>query len=459
MRLDRKGKPVGGAEQAGEKAVLVGLVLESGAGTRSKAPVGGVPRPEPSFAEPLAELERLADTAGAVVIERMLQRRARPDATYFLGKGKAAEIGERVRELGAALVIVDGALSPSQARNLEKATGARVVDRTELILDIFASRARSAMARAQVELAQMQYAMPRLKRLWTHLNREVGTGKAGIGVRGPGEKQLETDRRLVRKRIDELKRHLEDLQEHRVRQTHSRGAYFNACLVGYTNAGKSSLLQALTGADVFIQDRLFATLDTTTRAWEIAPGRKVFLSDTVGFIRDLPHHLVGSFLATLEEARFADLLLHVVDAADPDALEHVAVVEQTLTAIGAGAVPRLAVLNQVDRLPHRVGLRLLQDRLPGAVAVSAKTGEGLSDLTEAVLAHATRRDLPMLIEADAGNGRLGALLCEWGQVLETRYEDDKALYRVILPLKHVGRVAREGGRILEGAPPPDPDLV
>jgi GTP-binding protein HflX len=457
MKLDRRGKPVGGADEAGEKAILAGLILEAGAGTRSKAPVGGVRARAASFAEPLAELERLAETAGAVVLDRMLQRRPRPDATYFLGKGKAAEIGERVKELGAALVIVDGALSPSQARNLEKATGARIVDRTELILDIFASRAKSAMARAQVELAQMQYALPRLKRLWTHLSREVASGKGGIGSRGPGETQLETDRRLVRKRISELKSNLDDMQEHRVRQTHSRGTSFNTCLVGYTNAGKSTLMRALTGADVFIQDRLFATLDTTTRAWEIVPGRKAFLSDTVGFIRDLPHHLVGSFLATLEEARFADLLLHVVDAGDPEALEHVAVVEETLASIGAGAVPRLAVLNQVDRLPHRVGLRLLQERLPGSVAVSALTGEGLDLLGAAVLAHATRRDLTLLVEADLGNGRLGALLCERGQVLETRYDDGVARYRVILPVKHLAAIRREGGRILEGAPPEDPD--
>jgi GTPase len=459
MKLDRLGKPVGGADEAGERAVLVGLVLEDGPGTRSKAPVGGVVRDATSGEEPLAELERLADTAGAVVLDRMLQRRARPDATFFVGKGKAAEVGERVRELGATLVIVDGALSPSQARNLEKASGVRVVDRTELILDIFAIRARSAMARAQVELAQMQYAMPRLKRLWTHLSRETASAKAGVGSRGPGEKQLETDRRLVRKRIDELKRNLELMQEHRVRQTHSRSAYFNVCIVGYTNAGKSTLLRALTGADVFIQDRLFATLDTTTRAWEIAPGRKVFLSDTVGFIRDLPHHLVASFLATLEEARFADLLLHVIDAGDPAALEHVASVEETLTSIGAGAVPRLAVLNQIDRLPHRVGLRVLQDRLPGSVAISAHTGEGLEELTAQVLERATRRDLHLVVEGALGNGRLGALLCERGQVLETRYEDDVARYRVILPVRHLGHVRREGGRVIEGAPPEDPDGV
>ncbi len=437
MRLDRQGKPARGAEEAGETAVLVGLELPSEAS---------------AAVEPLEELARLADTAGALVVDRLLQRRPHPDAATFVGKGKAAEVGERCRALGARLVIVDGALSPSQGRNLEKATGARVIDRTELILDIFALRARTAMARAQVELAQMQYALPRLKRLWTHLNREVGSGKAGIGVRGPGEKQLETDRRLVRKRIDELKRALEDMQAHRVRQTHARAGSFSVCLVGYTNAGKSTLMRALTGADVLVQDRLFATLDTTTRAWPVVPGRAVLLSDTVGFIRDLPHHLVGSFLATLEEARFADLLLHVVDAGDPEAPEHVGVVEATLTEIGAGAVPRLVVLNQVDRVTSRVGVHLLHERLPGALEVSAVTGAGLEALAAAVRERVTRQDLHLLLEADAGDGRLPSLLRRWGEVLETAYDGSRARYRVRLPRAHLAHVLDTGARVLEGAP-------
>jgi GTPase len=434
VRLERRGKPARGGDERGEKAVLVGLALADA---------------EPNFGEPLEELARLADTAGAIVVDRMVQKRARPDGTTFVGKGKAQEVAVRVRELGATIVFVDESLSPSQARNLETTTGVRVVDRTELILDIFALRAKSAMARAQVELAQMQYALPRLKRLWTHLGREVGSGKGGIGSRGPGEKQLETDRRLVRHRIGELKQRVADMQEHRVRQTRARGRWFSVCLVGYTNAGKSTLMRALTGAEVFIQDRLFATLDTTTRAWELAPGRKVFLSDTVGFIRDLPHHLVGSFLATLEEARFADLLLHVVDAGDPEALQHVAVVEETLAGIGAGAVPRLVVLNQVDRVGDRVGLGLLHDRLAGALEVSAVTGQGVDALTEAVASYAMRRDVTLTVEADAGNGRLPALLREWGEVEATDYVDGVARYRVRLAPRHFAHVKREGGRILE----------
>ena len=417
-----------------ERAILVGVVL---------------PDRPPSYQEPLEELERLADTAGADAVDRILQRRDRPDPRTFLGKGKAREVGDRLHETKADLVIIDHDLTPSQARNLEKAVGGRVIDRTELILDIFVRRARSAMAKAQVELAQMEYTLPRLKRLWTHLNREVGGGRVGIGVRGPGEKQIETDRRLVRKRIRDLKRTLHTMQAHRVRQTRSRGKYFTACLVGYTNAGKSTLLKALTGADVFIQDRLFATLDTTTRAWNIAPGRKIFLSDTVGFIRDLPHHLVSSFLATLEEARLADLLLHVVDAADPDVLEHVEVVEKALFDIGAAGVPRICVLNQTDRVKDPVTFRLLEERLPHSTATSAVTGDGIDALREAVYAYVMRHHEAVVVRLDAGNGKLLARLREWGEVEDVAYVDDDVVVRLRLPRRYRGQVVEHGGRLDE----------
>jgi GTP-binding protein HflX len=426
-----------------ERAILLGLQL---------------PGDKPSYNEPLEELRQLADTAGADTVETVVQRRSRPDPATFVGRGKAQEVGRHMRELGADLVIVDHDLSPSQARNLEKVVGGRVIDRTELILDIFVRRARSAMSKIQVELAQMEYALPRLRRLWTHLNREVGTGRAGIGVRGPGEKQIETDRRLVRLRIRDLKRTLADMQAHRVRQTRARSRWFTTCLVGYTNAGKSTLLRALTGADVFVQDRLFATLDTTTRGWEVGPGMRVFLSDTVGFISDLPHHLVSSFLATLEEARTANLLLHVVDAADPDALEQVEVVEETLAKIGAGGVPRIAVLNQIDRVRDPLSLRLLEERLPGAVRVSALEREGLDDLREAVREYVTRHHLDVTVEADPGDGRLLALLREWGEVQDVSYPDGKVVLQVRVPLRNVERIRRAGGVITAGAPEPEPEL-
>jgi GTP-binding protein HflX len=423
---------------------------------RERAVLLGLRRPSDpeSYDEPLEELARLADTAGVDPVDRVVQRRARIDAATYFGSGKAEEVGRIAQAEGASLVIVDHDLSPSQARNLEKRMGVRVVDRTELILDIFASRARSVEARAQVELAQMEYSLPRLKRLWTHLERQATAGgKTGVGLKGPGEKQLEIDRRLVRLRIRDLKRDLAEMQDRRRRRVEARGKFFTAALVGYTNAGKSTLLRALTGADVLVEDRLFATLDTTTRAWDVRPGRRVFLSDTVGFIKDLPHHLVASFLATLEEARRADLLLHVVDAHDPDAASHARVVEETLAEIGAGGVPRLPVLNQIDRVREPLALRLLEDLLPGAVRVSAKTGEGLGRLGDAVLAAASRRHADVVVEADAGNGRLLARLREWGDVTEVTYPDGRARIRVRLAPRHLEAVRREGGVLVSGAPP------
>jgi GTP-binding protein HflX len=433
MKVDTGPKIKRGRKER-ERAILVGLEM---------------PGAVRSYRPPLQELAQLADTAGADAVEYVIQRRERPDPRTFIGRGKAEEIAGLLAAHDADLVIVDHDLSPSQARNLEKEIGGRVIDRTELILDIFVRRASSAMARAQVELAQMQYSLPRLKRLWTHLHREGGTAKAGIGIRGPGEKQIETDRRLVRKRITELERGLESMQAHRVRQTRARRRYFAACLVGYTNAGKSTLLRALTGADVLVQDRLFATLDTTTRAWEIASGRKIFLSDTVGFIRDLPHHLVSSFLATLEEARFADLLLHVVDAADPDVLDHVEVVEKALFDIGAGGVPRIAVLNQIDRVQDPVTLRMLEDRLPGSIQTSAATGEGLDLLRERVHEYVTRRHVDVIVEADPGNGRLLAHLRTWGEVRSITYPDDSMLIEIRIAPRYFPLIEREGGRVQE----------
>ncbi len=435
MKIDRGPKVRrGGGDR--EKAILVGLKL---------------PGDPVSYQKPLDELERLADTAGADTVDKIVQSRDRPDAKTYIGKGKAEEIGELLVATGADLVIVDHDLSPSQARNLEKVIKGRVIDRTELILDIFVRRASSAMAKAQVELAQMQYSLPRLKRLWTHLNREVAGGRVGIGVRGPGEKQIETDRRLVRRRIRDLQRGLKEMQKHRVLQTKARDKFFTICLVGYTNAGKSTLLRALTGADVFIQDRLFATLDTTTRAWEIAPGRKVFLSDTIGFIRDLPHHLVSSFLATLEEARRADLLLHVVDVADPDALEHVDVVQEALYSIGASAVPRITVLNKIDRQRDPVTLRLLEEQRASCVRTSAQTGRGIDELRDAVYGYVTRHHVNLTLSVSAGRGKLLTQIREWAEVDAIRYDGDDAILDVRIDRPHARRLQEMGVRVLEGA--------
>jgi GTP-binding protein HflX len=262
--------------------VLVGVLLDS------------EPRPA-RYEDPLEELGRLADTAGAEVVGRVVQRRRRADSSTFLGRGKAIEIAELARTEEVDVVILASDLSPAQVRNLEKILQRRVVDRTELILDIFALHARTHQAKLQVEMAQMQYLLPRLRRMWTHLSREGGTGQSsGIGTRGPGEKQIEIDRRILRRKIQELRRELARIAARRHRLAQARATFFTISLVGYTNAGKSTLLRSLTGAHAFVADQLFATLDTQTRAWNLPDGKKVFLSDTVGFIRDLPHHLVAS---------------------------------------------------------------------------------------------------------------------------------------------------------------------
>jgi GTP-binding protein HflX len=440
LRID----PSSGIRRGRDRAVLLGLAL---------------PKDPVTYDAPLEELARLADTAGVEVVERVVQRRSKPEAKTLIGTGKAEEVGLLAKSVGATLVVMDHDLSPGQSRNLEKIMGLRVLDRTELILDIFATRARSAASRAQVELAQMEYSLPRLKRLWTHLSRETTSGQAGVGLRGPGERQLEIDRRLVRLRIRDLRRELEEIQARHLRSVEARERLFTIALVGYTNAGKSTLMRRLTGAEVLVEDRLFATLDTTTRAWDVRPGRRVFLSDTVGFIRDLPHHLVASFLSTLDEARRADLLLHVIDAHDPDAVAHVDVVEATLSRIEAGGVPRIAVLNQVDRVTEPLALRVLRDRLPEAVEVSAVTGDGLDALASRVLEHLDRRARDIVVVVDAGNGKLLARLRGWGNVHDVAYEGGTARVSVRLAARHFGPVRREGGELLETDGRPIPPEV
>ncbi|MGL4463758.1 MAG: GTPase HflX, partial [Planctomycetia bacterium] len=282
----------------------------------------GVATPDHPFEDPehpLAELEGLVATAGGRVLGEVVQRRDKPDLATYVGRGKVGNIHELVEAHEADVVIFDNELDPAQVRNLEKEIKAKVVDRTELILDIFATRAQTHQARLQVELAQLEYARPRLKRMWTHLERHGG----GIGTRGPGETQLETDRRLIDKKIRDLRARLAEIQKRKAREVEARSAELRVSLVGYTNAGKSTLMRRLTGADVLIADKLFATLDTRTRQWLLPGWGKVLLSDTVGFIRNLPHDLVESFRATLEEAIHADLLLHVVDAASPFAAQQI----------------------------------------------------------------------------------------------------------------------------------------
>src|SRR5687768_13163021 len=296
--------------------------------------------------EHLEELTRLTDTAGCDVVGSVVQRVAQRNPRYYIGEGKAQEVAAMVGETQADLVIFDEELSPAQGKNLEDLIGARVMDRSELILDIFATRARSRESRMQVELAQLEYLLPRLKRMWSHLSRIRG----GIGLRGPGETQLETDRRMIGEKIADLKAKLRDVARAREVQRKSRASQFRASLVGYTNAGKSSLLRTLSGdAELFVEDRLFATLDSTTRTVDLGDGYQALVTDTVGFIRKLPHHLVASFRSTLEEAREADLLLHVVDGSHPDWEEQFEVVDAVLAELGLDERPQILVFNKCDR--------------------------------------------------------------------------------------------------------------
>ena len=300
----------------------------------------------------LDELALLADTAGAEVIDRAIQERPRFDPAHFVGRGKVDEIKERVEELKIDVVIFDDDLSPAQTRNLEMLIDRKIIDRSRLILDIFSSRAQTREAQTQVELAQLTYMLPRLTRQWTHLSRQAGGGGAsgGIGTRGPGETQLEVDRRATRSRITALERALDKIVKQRDVGRQGRSGLFSAALVGYTNAGKSTLLRALSGADVFIEDRLFATLDSTTRRVHLGYNRDILLTDTVGFIRKLPHHLIASFRSTLEEAVSADLLLHVVDGGYAHCDEQIETVFEVLTELGIQDRPTLMVFNKLDKM-------------------------------------------------------------------------------------------------------------
>ena len=357
-------------QEVRDKVVLVGL----------NSPV--LKKEENADEDTMEELSALVETAGGETVGIVLQNRPSPDPRTFIGEGKVAEVQLYCENTGATMVIFDNDLSPSQMRVLTELLGVQVLDRCGLILDIFAQRAKTKEGRLQVELAQYQYLLPRLTGMWTHLERQAGTsGKGPIGSKGPGETQLETDRRHIRRKIDKLREDLEEVR--RVRSTQRQRRQKNeipvVAIVGYTNAGKSTLLNHLTGAGIPANNRLFDTLDTTTRTLEISDTCTVLLSDTVGFIRKLPHHLVEAFKATLEELSYADLLLHVIDASNPLWREQAAVVEQLIVELGAEQTPRIDVFNKCDKftgdiLPHGADI----------VSISAKTGQGLDELLEKI---------------------------------------------------------------------------
>ena len=398
--------------------------------------------------EHLIELARLTDTAGAEVVGSLRQRLDSPHPRTYIGEGKVAELGQFAERTGATLVIFDEELAPAQGKNLEDAVKVRVMDRAELILDIFATRARSSEAQMQVELAQLQYMLPRLKRMWTHLSRIRG----GIGLRGPGETQLETDRRLINRRIRDLRGKLEVVMRRRETQRKARASEFRASLVGYTNAGKSSVLRALSGADLFVEDLLFATLDASTRAVEVTPGQRILVTDTVGFIRKLPHHLVASFRATLEEAASADLLLHVIDASHPGWEEQKQVVEEVIAELGLDDRRVALVFNKTDRLTHDEE-RSLRERVAAlwdepAVFVSTVENRGLAELIELLRGELQARRPEVHVAIPSADGEALASVYRDGEVLE-RVENGGTVDLVArLPAAALGRLRRRAGIVI-----------
>ena len=399
--------------------------------------------------EHLEELARLTDTAGGSVVGTLRQRLAHPHPRFYIGEGKADELQELVKAREADLVIFDEELTPAQGKNLEDLLGVRVMDRSELILDIFATRARSREARMQVELAQLEYLLPRLRRMWSHLSRIRG----GIGLRGPGETQLETDRRLVGLRIADLKQKLRDVAMAREQQRKARQGSFRAALVGYTNAGKSSLLRALSGADLFVEDRLFATLDSATRSVDLGSGHAALVTDTVGFIRKLPHHLVASFRSTLEEAREADVLLHVIDASHPDWEEQRQVVRGVLEELALQKAEQILVFNKVDRLTHaeeeslRARVRALEPR--PAVFVSAHQADSLEALRETLKARIRARLAHVVVRFPSSDGESLAELYREGEVLGRDEAEGVLSVDVRLPRAFLGRLAARPGFVVE----------
>jgi len=403
----------------------------------------GVSLPETSVEaerESLDELAQLARTAGATVVDRFVQNRTRIDGKTYVGKGLLERIKAAAEFHDANLLIFDNDLRPAQGREIEKATEIKVIDRTELILDIFAGRAQTKVARAQVELAQLEYELPRLRRLWDHLERLGG----GIGTRGPGETQLETDRRLVHTRVKILKKVLKGVETDRAVQRKRRGSMTRVALVGYTNAGKSTLMNALADAGVFTEDLLFATLDATTRRIDLPGGHAALLTDTVGLIKKLPHHLVVSFHATLEEVAEADLLLHVVDASRPHCEHYLDLADTVIADIGVKDKPTRIVFNKIDRVDDPGDLDRFQRTHPGALLTSATEGRGIDELRNAICAFVESREEVLDVEVPHDDGKLLARLHERGEVLSRDVGEDCIEVRVRVEKPEADRLRKLG---------------
>ncbi len=398
--------------------------------------------------DPLGEIRSLANAAGAIVLDGLTQKMRQVVKRTFIGSGKLDELAERVQANDANLIIFDNDLAPAQIREIEKKVECKVLDRSELILDIFASRAQTHEARLQVELAQLEYTAPRLRGMWTHLERIAGAGGAtgagnvgGIGTRGPGERQIEIDRRIVRSRISALKRDIEQIDRRKTRTIRSRSDCFTVSLVGYTNSGKSTLMKKVTCADVYIADKLFATLDTKTVRWEIDDCQTVLLSDTVGFVGDLPHRLVASFRATLEEAVHADLLLHVIDASNKAALYQVEAVHGVLHDLGCSDLPTVHVLNKIDAVEDESIVHVLERKLAQTVNISARDGEGIPELIKIVREAASAHQIHVTMRIPAGDGRLAAEIDRSTKVFARRYVDDSVEMDVIIDRRLLSRMA------------------
>lgn len=392
-------------------------------------------------AEALAELQQLAETAEYVPAGCIVQHRRVADPHSYLGSGKLEELADVVRLAHSGCVICDDSLTPNQARNIEKAVNVPVIDRSELILQIFGSHARTPQARLQVELAALQYELPRLRRRWTHLERQRG----GIGLRGgAGEKQIDVDRNLVRTRIASVNRDLKRIEQHKTREVKGRPDLFTIALVGYTNAGKSTLMNRLTDAGVIAEDKLFSTLDTRTRPWRLSGGRTVLLTDTVGFLRKLPHQLVASFHATLEEALHTDLLLVLIDGSSPEALEQLVAVNEVLETLEVDDLPRLTVLNKLDQVDDRARLAPLWQVDPKAIPVSVQTGEGLPDLFAAIQAHLSDVENRVELLLPHSAGALHSEIRAKATVLSEFYTEEGCLMEIQASAALLGRLMAGG---------------